>query len=415
VPKVLLTAETIRRSTCPVGVRKINLFDTRVPGFMLEIRSSGGKTFYQRYRDDHGREKQFKIGSASVLTISKARRRARDVLVSSMVGNDPQKERQILRRITSLAEFSQQTYLPFATNTKRSWRTDETILRLHILPQLGHLTIDQISDRNIAKLLSGLQQQGYSTGTTNRVLVLLRFMFNLGRKWDILGFKTNPTAGLKTAPDVCRQRYLTRAEAQRLLSALADDENQVAASAIRLLLLTGGRRNEITYAKWEYVDWERQTLLVPRSKTGRARSIYLNSTAMELLRSIPRHNSYIFPSPVTGRPSPSLYFPWSRIRRRCGLPDVRLHDLRHSFASFLVNDGVSLYVVQGLLGHTQVRATQRYAHLASDTLSDAAERVAAHLADAAEVIRGVVAPPGEAEIVLDEQALGQRPQTGQTL
>jgi integrase len=191
------------------------------------------------------------------------------------------------------------------------------------------------------------------------------------------GTAKNPTAGLKTAPDVCRERFLSPDEAQRLLSALDTDENEVAAAAIKLLLFTGARRNEITYAKWEFVNWEKRTLLVPRAKSGKPRTIHLNSAALELLRSIPRleNNLYIFPSPITGRPSPSMHFPWFRIRERAGLLDLRLHDLRHSFASFLVNQGVSLYVVQGLLGHTQARTTQRYAHLANDTLSDAAEVV----------------------------------------
>jgi integrase len=168
-------------------------------------------------------------------------------------------------------------------------------------------------------------------------------------------------------------------EAQRLLIALENDQNQTAAWAIKLLFLTGARRNEITQAKWEDVNWERKALLVPRSKSGRSRLIQLNSAALDLLHSLPRtpQDTFIFPSPLTGRPSPSLHFPWSRIRKRAGLIGVRLHDLRHSFASFLVNNGVSIYVVQGLLGHANVRATQRYAHLANETLSDAAELIPA--------------------------------------
>jgi integrase len=143
------------------------------------------------------------------------------------------------------------------------------------------------------------------------------------------------------------------------------------------LLLTGARRNEITHAKWEYVDWHKKTLLVPCSKSGRPRLIQLNSAALDVLRSVPRQpdDIFIFPSPVTGRPSASLHFPWTRIRKRAGLTEFRLHDLRHSFASFLVNKGVSIYVVQGLLGHANVRATQRYAHLANETLLDAAELI----------------------------------------
>jgi len=220
----------------------------------------------------------------------------------------------------------------------------------------------------------GLRDPGYASGTTNRVLILPRFIFNLANKWGVPGAGSNPTKGLKTAAVVvCRERFLTREEAQRLLAAKDVDENRVAASWIKLLLLTGARRNEITHAKWEYVN--QRTLLVPCSKSGRPRLIRLDSASMELLRSTPQtpNNELIFPPPVTDRPSASLDFPWSRIRRRAGLMDVRLHDLRHPLASFLVNDGISLYVVQGLLGHANVRATQRYAHLASDTLSEATE------------------------------------------
>ncbi len=386
VPKVELTASLVRQCVCPEGARKIDYFDAAIPGFMLEVRCSGGKTFYQRYRDAGGRERQFKIGPANVLTVSQARRKARSVLAEAILGADPQQERDELRSIPTLAEFVRDSYMPYAKNVKRSWQTDETILRIHILQKFGAYRLDQISDQGIAALLSRMRDQGYASGTTNRVLVLLRFIFNLAKKWGVPGSAKNPTAGLKTAPDVCRERFLTHDEARRLLQALDADENQVAAAAIKLLLFTGARRNEITHARWDFVNWEKRTLLVPRAKSGRPRSIHLNSAALELLRSILRTDGspFIFPSPVTGRPSPSLHFPWFRIRERAGLLDIRLHDLRHSFASFLVNQGVSLYVVQGLLGHTQARTTQRYAHLANNTLSDAAEMIRNVVLQAAE-------------------------------
>lgn len=390
MPRVPLSPAFVRSAVCPEGMRKIDFFDCEQRGFMLEVRCSGGKTYYQRYTDDRGRERQFKIGPADVLSLAAARRKARTTAAEALIGTDPQERRAELRRIPTLAELVQDRYLPHVKSYKRSWCTDETVLRVHVLPTLGSQYVDLVRAEPIAALVERMRQQGYATGTTNRVVIVLRHVFNLARKWRVPGVTENPTAGINLAPDVNRERFLSLEEAQRLIASIEQDENEVAAKAILLLLLTGGRRNEITYARWEYVDWNKKTLLVPLSKSGKPRSIALNAVAIELLNSIRRDSTsaYVFPSPVTGKPSPSLYFPWQRIRTRAGLPDLRLHDLRHSFASFLVNKGVSLYVVQGLLGHAHTRYTQRYAHLTPDTLREAAEAVGDVIAGVGSVFAG---------------------------
>jgi integrase len=377
MPKISLTKSVVASVACVPGRSKVDYFDTDQRGFMLEVRASGGKTYYQRYTDERGRERQYKIGPADAITLEQARKKARMILAQALLGADPQEKRKELRAIPTLAALVRDRYLPHVKSYKRSWCTDETVLRIHILPRLGALPVDEINGTMIAELLQQMRDKGYATGTTNRVLILLRYIFNLARKWKVPGVRENPTFGLSTAPDVQRERFLTPEETQRLIASINVDENRVAAQAILLLLLTGARRNEITHAKWDYIDWEKRSLLVPVSKTGRPRTIALNGQALALLRAITPlpGNPYIFPSPVTGRPSASLHFPWVRIRERAMLDDVRLHDLRHSYASFLVNNGVSLYVVQGLLGHTQPRTTQRYAHLAQDTLLEAAEVV----------------------------------------
>lgn len=378
MPQVKLTPGFVRTATCPDGHRKIDFFDQDQPGLMLEIRSSGGKTFYQRYTDPRGRQRQFKIGSASVLTMAQVRQKARSILAQALLGADPQGEREQLRLIPSLAEFFREKYLPHVKSYKRSWRTDETVFRVHVLPFCRHVHLDSLEHQQVVSVLQRLRDRGYAPGTVNRVLLMMRHAFNLARKWKIPGAADNPTAGIATSPDVQRDRFLSRAETNTLMAAIDQDENRTGALAIKLLLFTGARRNEITQAKWEQVNLDKRTLFVPLSKSGKSRIVSLNSRAIDLLRSIPRvpGNPYIFPSPVTGRPSPSLHFPWNRIRKRAGLGDVRLHDLRHSFASHLVNAGVSLYVVQNLLGHLHSRTTQRYAHLAPDTLHEAAEVMA---------------------------------------
>jgi integrase len=375
MPTIRLSPGFVRRVSCPSELKKIDYFDTTMRGFMLEVRASGGKTYYQRYTDERGRERQFKIGAADVLTLRQARRKALQIKAQAILGGDPQRQRQERRSIPTLRVFIEDRYLPFVQTYKRSWQTDEIVLRVHVLPRLGRLFLDEITTERIVEIVAAMRGDEYAPGTVGRVIVILRYLFNLARKWNVLGASENPAAGIPVPPDVQRNRFLDQLEIKKLVEVLASDENQVAAKAILLLLLTGARRNEITHARWEYVDLQASTLFVPLSKSGKSRYVFINAAAAEVLASVPRlpDNPYIFPSPITGRPSASLHFPWRRIRRRAGLDDVRLHDLRHSFASALVNDGKDLYAVQRLLGHANAKATQRYAHLARKTLADAAE------------------------------------------
>ena len=328
--RVRLTRRLVLDAVCPVERAKLDLFDELQPGFMLEVRQSGGKTFYQRYTDPRGRTRQFKVGSASVLGLAAAKRMGRSILAEALLGDDPRARRKELRLIPTLRELVQDRYIPYVKNSKLSWRTDETVLRMHVLPAIGTTHVDQVHGDAISELVSRMLAEGYATGTTNRVVIVLRHMFNLARSWRIPGVTENPTADIKIAPDVHRERFLTEPELERLISSVQLDENKAAGAAIMLLLLTGARRNEITHAQWEHLDWTSQTLLVPRSKSGKPRTVALSSSAIKIFRTIipVEGNPYIFPSPSTGKPSPSLHFPWRRIRDRASLSDVRLHDLR---------------------------------------------------------------------------------------
>ena len=172
MPFAPLTSPFVRAATCPKDRAKVDFFDTEQKGFLLEVRSSGGKTFYQRYVDAHGRQRQFKLGSADVLSVEQARRLGRSALAEALLGADPQARRSELRSIPTLTQLVRDRYLPHAKANKRSWHIDELNLRLHILPALGRLMLDEITSEHIAHMIEDMRQAGYAGGTRNRVLML---------------------------------------------------------------------------------------------------------------------------------------------------------------------------------------------------------------------------------------------------
>jgi integrase len=172
-----------------------------------------------------------------------------------------------------------------------------------VLPRIGHLFLEEITTERITEIVAAMRSDGYALGTVGRVIVILRYLFNLVRKWNVLRGPENPASGIPVPADVQRNRFLDKDEIKRLIETLGKDENQVAAKAILLLLLTGARRNEITQARWEHVDLKVSTLFVPLSKSGKPRYVVLNKDAVAVLTSVQPlpGNPYVFPSPVTGR------------------------------------------------------------------------------------------------------------------
>lgn len=373
--QAILTRRYLDQLRCPPSKRKIEVVDAQLKGFFVEVLASGLKTFYQRYTDGHKRQRQIRIGRVGVVTLEEARKRGMQIQAEVSLGKNPKQNADELKAIPTLKDFALKQYLPFVRQKKRSWATDEIILRCHLLPALGRQYLDEITVGHINKMMADMREAGYANGTCNKPVVLLRYILNLANEWGVPRIDRNPAKKVQLFDEQHRQRFLSAPETQALFEALRADENQFAAAAIELLLLTGARRNEVTHARWECVDLERGTLLVPMSKSGKPRTIVLNAAALELVSRLPSNgvSEWLFPSPRTGRPCPALYYPWDRVRKRAGLSNLRLHDLRHSYASNLVNGGVSLYVVQQLLGHSNSQTTQRYAHLEQDTLARATE------------------------------------------
>lgn len=282
----------------------------------------------------------------------------------------------------NLDGFVSSVYLPYTRLRKRSWRVDERIARQHLSPVFGARELADIQRHEVEDWLHGLSSGGLAPATCNRILAVFKTICSLAVMRGLLPTGQSPCAGVSPFKiHAQRERYLSRDEAQRLMRAL-EKSDRPEAFAIRLLLLTGARKSEVLKARWEHVRLDLRLLIVPLSKSGKPRHIPLSDEAIAIIRSIPRQqgNPWLFPGHAPGKPLSDLYLFWNRLRRELGLADVRIHDLRHTFASFLVNAGHSLYEVQKLLGHGDPRTTMRYAHLGQASLVAVAETVSIFLA-----------------------------------
>ena len=349
-------------------------FDTELKGFIVELRPNGVRTFYLRYRDTQRAMRQVLIGRHPLMLVNDARAKAHQLKEIVRQGGDPQREAVRSNTVPTYGEFIAERYLPHIKIHKRSWETDVSILENHLLPRFAKRRMTRITRADVQEMLVEGSVAKYKAGTINRWLILLRFSYNCAIRWEILPEGSNPTRNVDLYEDNgARERYLTEDEVRRLLGEIERNRNTQVGQIVKLLLLTGARKREILDAQWRYIDFERCLLTVPLSKSGKPRHIPLSDMAIDLLRNLPRDDAmpWVFFNPKTGKPPVSIFYAWHTMRSNVGLGDVRMHDLRHSYASFLVNQGRSLYEVQRLLGHADAKTTQRYAHLSPGALLDA--------------------------------------------
>lgn len=378
MPKLALTPQIVKTTSCPAGKKKFDLFDTECKGLMLETRMSGGKTFSLRYQDERGKTHQLRLADAGDVTLSQARALADKRRNQIAMGEDPVDQKSSLKKVPTLSAFIHDQYLPFVKSYKKSWITDEGLLRNHVEPEWGKRYMDQITKQDVIRLITR-HRETHAPGSCNRVLILLRYVFNLAIRWEVAGVKSNPTAGFPLMEENNkRERYLTKEEAEALYREVTASDNRMLQYIVPMLILTGARKREVLDSKWADFDLERQLWRIPVAKGGKARHVPLSDGVIALLNTVPRTAGcpWAFANPDTGKPYVSMFCSWDTARTRAGLKDVRMHDLRHSFASFLVNGGRSLYEVQKILGHTQIKTTQRYAHLSNDSLLAAANEAA---------------------------------------
>ena len=352
------------------------LWDDQVTGLYVEVRTSGKGSYLLRYTSPkHGRQ-SMTLGSTDIIKLDDVRQKARELLTDVCLGNEPAQRKQQLKNAMTLDEVIDNYYLPYVKTYKRSWKSDVSMFKNHIRPTLGQLKISAIQTEDIVRLQRTMKEKGFAATTCNRVVIILGYLFSLSiEQWKLPAIKDNPARAVKQFKvDNQQQVFLSPEQIQRLLEETRNcTRNPQLPFIIALLALTGVRKRNVMDAQWSEFDEANQTWLIPTTKSGKPQMIQLSTEVLQLLAILPsrNHSDYLFPNAQTGKPFNTIFRSWHNARTRAGLAHVRIHDLRHTFASLLINAGHSLYVVQKALGHQNPNVTMRYAHLADETLKQA--------------------------------------------
>jgi site-specific recombinase XerD len=381
-----LTNEVIETLVCPPDKKHFEVFDMALKGFYVDVLPSGRMTYRIRFWQNSKKCLQ-SIGNARTMPVQEAR----NLALSFM------KEIKQKKTVTTLSadhvglkldNFLFEKYLPYVRSYKRSWKSDMSMINTHIAPTLGKLVMCKVSAFDITNFIESMKHKNLAPGTINRALVLLRYAYKLAQRWQEPGVNLNAWLSIKQLKvDNRIERYLTAEQSANLLHAVKDSLNAKLVFIVAFLIYTGARKREVLEVKWSDINFHQGYWKISKNKSNKVRHIPLSEGALETLKAVREkstsqhwgvqdmQNDFIFANPSTGKPFSSFFYSWNTARVKAGMPELRVHDLRHSFASFLVNAGRSIYEVKELLGHADIKTTSRYAHLSQESLKAAVSAV----------------------------------------
>ena len=403
MPTGRISKRAVDTLACPVGKDREILWDADLAGFGVAVFPSGAKTYLVQFRKG-GRSRRAIIGKHGRLTPDEARSEAKKLLGQIETGLDPVQAKKAARAIPTFKEVSQD-FLKQHSAPKRKERTHseyERLLEKRILPVIGTLRINDLDRVTVAKMHAAISKE--APISANRAIALVSSIWSWASRRDVVSLADNPCRGIERNREQGKERFLRSDEFARLGEALrlaeteglpwdlelnhprskhrAKPERQktkidlFAIAAIRLLILTGARLGEILHLEWSQIDFERGIAFLIDSKTGR-KPVYLSAAALSVLAEIPRveGNTFVIVGAVKGKPRVDINKPWSAIKKAAQLNDLRVHDLRHSFAAIGAGASLGLPIVGKLLGHSQPKTTARYAHLDADPLKRAVDQI----------------------------------------
>ena len=352
------------------------VWDNEIRGFGVRVNLNSKKTFILKYRIGQGRSARVRkpvIGTYGVMKVDEARKIARKWLLEASEGNDP---KEVDKTTILLKDFCN-VYLQQHANIKKKLSSvieDKRLMRLHIIPNFGNICLKEITRAMITKHHQSMYQTPHGA---NRFLSLMSKMMNLAERWEYRPLNSNPCRHIERYKEEGRQIYLSMEQIEKIghvIKQMEQTESIFVLSAIKLLLFTGRRTGEILTLKWDYIDFENSKMNLPDTKTG-AKSFFFSPTVKQILLNLPNKEGFVFKSVLKDKRVTTVRHIWKKICKLAKIENVRVHDLRHTYASLAVQNGYSLPIISKMLGHADIKTTQRYAHLHDDPVNQAVEKI----------------------------------------